>query len=80
MAVNSPQPTLFCVIIVCVCLFSLYDQYPPLLVFAVILVIVVAVIVFGYHLLGIDCLVNIALGTIICLPERGAGMGGMSFV
>ena len=81
MAVNSPQPTLLCVIILCVCLSSLYDQDVPFLNFAVLFVIVVvAVIVVGNHLFGIDWSVAIPLGTIICLPGRGAGVVGVSFV
>ena len=41
MAVNSLQPTLLCVIKLCVCLYSLYDQDIPFLEFFVLSVIVV---------------------------------------
>ena len=81
MAANSPQPTLFCVITLCVWLSSLYDQDVPFLDFVVLFIVVfVAVIVVGNHLLGMDWSVVIPLGTIICLPERGAGVGGVPFV
>ena len=41
MAVNSPQPTLYCVITVCACLFRLYDQDFPFLDFVVLSIIAV---------------------------------------
>ena len=41
MAVNSPQPTLLCVITLCVCLSRLYDQDFPFLDFFVLSVVVV---------------------------------------
>ena len=80
MAVNSPQPTLLCVITLCVCLSSLYDQNFPSLDFVILFVVVVAVIVVANHLLGMDWSVLIHMGTIICLLTRGAGVGGVSFV
>ena len=82
MAVNSPQPTLLCVIILCVCLSRLYDQDVPFLDFVVlfIIVVVVTVIVVGNHLLGIDWSVVIPLGTAPYLPARGVDVDGVSFV
>ena len=82
MAVNSPQPTLLCVITLCVCLSIIYNQDVPFLDFFVsfVVAVVVAVIVVRNQLLGLDWLVVIPLGTIICLPERGAAMVGVSFV
>ena len=76
MAVNSPEPTLLCV-----CLSSFYNQDVPLLDFIVLfVVIVVVVIVVSNHLLKMDWLVVIPLGTIICIPERGADVSEVSFV
>ena len=81
MAVNSPEPTLLCVIALCVCLSSLYYQYVPFLDFVVLFVIaVVAVIVVWNYLLGMDWSVVIPLGTIIFLSARGADVDGVSFV
>ena len=81
MTVNSPQPNMWCVITLCVCLSILYDQYFPFLDFVVLFVVViVAFIVFGNHLLVMDWSVVIPLGTTICLPYRGAGVVGVSFV
>ena len=81
MAVNSPQPTLSCVISLCVCLYSLYDQDVSFIDFFVLfVVVVVAVIVVDNHLLGMDWSVVIPLGTLVYLPTRGAGVGGLSFV
>ena len=81
MAVNSPEPTLLCIITLCVFLSSLYDQDVPFLeLFVFFVVVVVAVTVVGNHLRGIDWWVIIALGTTICLPARVAGVGGVSFV
>ena len=81
MAVNSPEPTLLCVIMFCICLYSLYNQDASFRDFFVLFVIVVvAVIVVGNHLLGMDWLVVIPLGTIIYLQAGGAGVGGVSFV
>ena len=81
MAVNSPQPTILCVITLCVFLSSLYDQDIPFLDFFVLFVIiVVAVIVVRNHLLGMDWSVVIPMDTIISLPERRVGVGGVSFV
>ena len=80
MAVNSPQPTLLCVITLCVCLYSLYDQNFPSLDFVILFVVVVAVIVVANQLLGMDWSVLIHMGTIIYLLARGAGVGGVSFV
>ena len=81
MAFNSSQPTLLCVITLCVCLSSLYDQDVPFLDFFVLFfVVVVAVIVVKNHLLGMDWSVVIPLDTIICLPTRGAGVGRVSFL
>ena len=78
MAVNSPQPNLFCVITLCVCLSSLYEQYFPLLeIIVLFVVIVVAAIVVGDHILGMDWSVVIPLGTIICLKSIGEGVGGV---
>ena len=55
MAVNSLEPTLFCVITLCVCLSSLYDQDVPFLDFVILPVdVVVALIVVGNHLPGRD--------------------------
>ena len=84
MAVNSPQPTLLCVIIFCVFLSILYDQDVPFLdfvvlfVFVVVVAVVAAFIVIMNHLLGIYWSVLIPLGTIICLTARGAGVVGVS--
>ena len=81
MAVNSPQPTILCVITLCVFLSSLYDQYVPFLDFFVLFVVIVAtVIVVGNHLLVMYWSFVIHLGTIICLPDRVAVVGGVSFV
>ena len=43
MAVNSPQPTILCVITLCVCLYILYNQDVPFLKFVVLSVVVVVV-------------------------------------
>ena len=77
MAVNSPEPTLFCVITVCVWLSSLYDKYVPSLDFFVFFlsVVAVSVIVIGNLLLGRNGLVLIPLGTIICLASGRSGCG-----
>ena len=57
---------------------ALYDQDASLLdFFAVFVVVVVTVIVFGNHLLGMDWLVVIPLGTIICLQARELGVDGV---
>ena len=81
MAVNSPQPNLLCVIKLCVCLSSLYDQDSPFFDFVVLfIVVVVANIVVRNHLLGMDWSVVTPLGTITYLPERWVGVGGVSFV
>ena len=85
MYVISPEPNILCVITLCVCLCILYNQDVPFLEFfvlfvVVVVVVVVAAIVIKNHLLGMDWLVAIPLGTIICLPERGEGVGGVSFV
>ena len=78
MAAKSPQPTILCVITLCVCLSSLYYQDVPFLDFVVLFVIVVvAVIVVGSQIWGMDWSVVIPLGTIICLLARGAGVGGV---
>ena len=81
MAVKSPQPTFFFVITLCVCLHSLYKKDAPFLEVVVLFVfIIVAVIVFGNHLLGMYWSVVIPLGTIICLLAIGPGVGGVSLV
>ena len=81
MGVNSPQPTLFFVITLCVFLYRVYNQDVLLLDFVVLLIVVVfVVIVLGSHLLGMDWSVVLPLGAIICLPERGASVGGVSSV
>ena len=78
MAVNSPKPTLLCVIKLCVCLSSLYNQDIPFLDFVVLFVfIVTAVIVVSNHIFVMNWSVVVPLGTIICHLERGSGMGGM---
>ena len=65
MDVNSPQPTILCVVKFCVFLSILYDQDSPFLEFVVLLVVVVvSVIVVGNQLLGMDWSVLIPLGTI----------------
>ena len=65
-----------------VCLFILYDQDDPFLdlFFLFVVIVVVAFIVFRNHLLGMDWLVVIPLGTITCLPEGGEGVDVVSFV
>ena len=80
MALNSLQPTLLCVIILCVFLSSLYNQDVPFLDFVVLFVVVAALIVIGSHLLGMNWLAVISMRTIICILERGASVGGVSFV
>ena len=56
MAVNSPEPTLFCVITLFVWLSSLYDQDVPSLEFFVyfVVVVIVAFIVVGKGISGRD--------------------------
>ena len=81
MDANLPHSTILRVITLCVCLCSFYGQDGPFLEFFVLfIVVVVVVIVVSSHLLGMDWSVVMSLGTIICLPERGAGVGGLSFV
>ena len=81
MAVNSPEPTILCFIMLCVCLSSLYDQYFPFLLFFVLFVIILAVVIaIRNHLLGMYWLVVIPLVTIISLPVGESGVGGVSFV
>ena len=83
MDVKSPQPTLLCVITLYVCLSSLNDQDVPFLEFVVLFaasVVVVVVIVVGNQLLGMGWSVILPLETIICLLDRGSGVGGVSFV
>ena len=83
MVVKSPEPTLFCVITLCVWLSDLYDQDVPSLEFFVFSV-VVAFIVLGDLLLGRDGWVVIPLGNIICLngerSRRGWGVLGKNFL
>ena len=81
MDVNSPQPTILHVIKFCVWLSSLYDQDLPFLDYVNLFIAVVAVfIVVGNHLLKMDWSVVIPQGNIICIPVRGSGVGGVSFV
>ena len=81
MTTNWLQPNLLRVITLCVWLSSLYDQYVPFLEFVFLfVVVVVAVIFFGNHLLWMDLSVVIPQGTIVCLPMRGSGVVGVSFV
>ena len=82
MDVISLQPTLLCVITLCVFLSIIYDQDVPFLEFVILFIVVVflAFIVVGNHLLRMDWLVVIPMGNIICLPARGAGVCGVSFV
>ena len=79
MAVNSPQPTILCVLTLCVCVPCLYDQYVPFLHDIYLYVaIVIAVKVVGNHVLGMNWSVVFPQGTIICLPARGVCVGGVS--
>ena len=80
MYVNSPEPTILCVITFCVWLSIHYDQDVPSLECVVFFfVVAVALIVAGNWLLGRDAWVVITLGTFICLPAGGVGVGGVSF-
>ena len=54
MAVNSPQPTLLCVIILLVCLSSLDDQDIPFLDFFVLSVVVLVVPTRAFVGRGVD--------------------------
>ena len=74
MDVKSPEPTLLCVITMCVWLSILYDQDVPSLDFFVFfVVVVVAFIVVGDLLSGRDGCVVIPMGTIIYLAGGSSG-------
>ena len=76
MAVNSPEPTLFCVIMLCVWLSILFDQDVPSLDFVVFFVfVVVDFIVVGNLLSGREGYVVIYWVTIICLTDGRSGRG-----
>ena len=75
-AINSPEPTLFCVITLFVWLSSLYDQDVPTLEFFVFVIVVIAAFIVVANRFSVrDGLVLIPLGTIICLAGGTSGRG-----
>ena len=73
MDVNSPEPTLVCVITLCVWLSSLYHQYFPSVNFVVVVVFFVVFIVIGNCLSGRGGLVLIPPSNIIFLVSGRNG-------